>query len=58
MRYFSGRRLNSRSRASARSSRMLSGTAIGSGMSGTWPSRAHRLAFIALAFVAVWYATP
>lgn len=52
-RYFSGRRLNSSSSNDSRSSRRSSNPATGSGMSGTWPSRARLLARIALAFIAV-----
>ena len=43
MRYFSGRRLNSWSSDSVRSSRWSSDAASGSGMSVTWPSRTRRL---------------
>ena len=58
VRYFSGRRLNSRSRASASASRRSSRAAIGSGISDIWISRTRRLDLIDLAFMAVWYATP
>ena len=58
MRYFSGRRLNSRSKLGQASSGCSTLAASGSGMSDTWLSRTRRLALIALAFMAVWYATP
>ncbi len=58
MRYFSGRRLNSASSRSVRSSVRPCDTTSGSGTAGIGISRARRLALIALAFIAVWYATP
>ena len=58
MRYFSGRRVTSRSSRESISSTCSSGTASGSVISRAGRSRTRRFALVAFAFMAVWNATP